>query len=121
MKIQQLNKDSFLRKVADYERPSAEGKVKFLGQRPVVVDFYATWCGPCKMLAPMLEAVAETYEGQVDFFKVDIDENRDTALAYNIRSVPTLMLFHPNGTTEKQIGLPTRMELINMTNKLVYH
>ena len=73
--------------------------------KPVVVDFWATWCGPCNMLAPTIEEVADEMQGKAHVFKVDIDESRDIAARYHISSVPTLMLFK-NGKAIGSIVAP---------------
>lgn len=62
-------------------------------QQPVLVDFYATWCGPCKTLSPILEQLQTDYEGKIQILKIDVDENPDLASKYDIRSIPTLMTF----------------------------
>jgi thioredoxin 1 len=64
-------------------------------ERPVVVDFWATWCGPCRMVAPELEKLAEKYEGTVDVVKVDVDANPALSQAFNILSIPTIAFFQP--------------------------
>lgn len=84
-----LTKADFLRKVADYEKNPSEWK--YLGSRPAIIDFYATWCGPCKALAPLLEELSEEYAGKIDIYKVDIDKERELAAAFGVRSVPTLL------------------------------
>ena len=71
---------------------------------PVLVDFTATWCGPCKALAPKLDALAGEYEGRARVVKVDIDQSRKTAMSYNVRSVPTLLLFKNGQVTGQLIG-----------------
>jgi thioredoxin 1 len=72
---------------------------------PVLVDFWAEWCGPCKMIAPVLDQIANEYEGKLRIAKVDVDANQATAMRYGVRSIPTLMLFK-NGVVEaQQIGL----------------
>ena len=73
-------------------------------QTPVLVDFTATWCGPCKALAPKLDAIAGEYEGRARVVKVDIDQSRKTAMSYNVRSVPTLLLFKNGQVTGQLIG-----------------
>ena len=70
MKVQELTKTEFLKKVANYE--ASPNKWVYKGDRPCIVDFYATWCGPCKMVAPILEELAEEYAGKIDIYKVDI-------------------------------------------------
>ena len=74
-------------------------------QEPVLVDFFATWCGPCNMLAPTIEEVADEMQGKAHVFKVDIDECRDIAMRYHVSSVPTLMLFK-NGKAIGSIVAP---------------
>ena len=80
-------------------------------KRPVLVDFYAPWCGPCKMLSPMLNKMAETYQGRVDITKVNIDEAPELAARYSIRGVPTLMLFQDGKALDTIVGLPSASAL----------
>lgn len=76
----------------------------FTGKMPVIIDFYATWCGPCKALAPLMEQLAKAYDGKVKVLKVDVDKNRALAEAANIRSIPTLFFIDINGNIEHSVG-----------------
>jgi len=71
---------------------------------PVLVDFWAEWCGPCKMIAPHLDAVSEEYAGKVKVVKINIDENQDAARNYGVRSIPTLMIFKGGQVAATKIG-----------------
>lgn len=80
----------------------------------VLIDFYATWCGPCKMMSPIVEEIAKELEGKIKVFKVDTDEEQDLAIKYGIMSIPTFMVFK-NGKVEKTaVGMRDKEELINM-------
>ena len=92
--IKHLTKAEFLKKVANYEtNPSSW---VYLGQRPCMIDFYTTWCGPCKRLAPILEELSKEYAGRIDIYKVDTEKEPALAAAFGVRSIPTL-LFCPMG------------------------
>ena len=73
--------------------------------KPVLVDFWATWCGPCRMAAPVLEALSEEYAGRVTFGKLNIDENADAAIALGVMSIPTLVLFKDGKEVDRLIGM----------------
>lgn len=89
MKVKELTKAEFLKKVANYE--ASPDKWVYEGDKPCIVDFYASWCGPCKMVAPILEELAGEYEGKVDFYKVNTENEEELAAAFGIRSIPTLL------------------------------
>lgn len=84
---------------------------------PVLVDFWASWCGPCRMVAPVLEEVARDYEGKVKVVKVNVDENTETASRYRIMSIPTMMLFKNGEPVETIIGFRKKEELSNIIDK----
>ena len=71
---------------------------------PVLVDFWADWCAPCKMVAPLLDELAEEYEGKVKFTKLDVDSNPQIAMQYGIRSIPTLLVFKGGGAVDQVVG-----------------
>ena len=83
-------------------------------ETPVLVDFWATWCGPCRMLAPTVSAIAEKYAGKVKVCKVDIDENIPLAEKYGIEVIPTLILFEKGEIKARKIGLMTANEIESM-------
>lgn len=89
-----LTKEEFLKKVVNYETNSKEWK--YLGDKPCLIDFYADWCGPCKVVAPILEELATEYEGQIYIYKINTEEEQELAAAFGIRSIPSL-LFVPMG------------------------
>lgn len=84
---------------------------------PVLVDFYATWCGPCKMMSPILEEVAAKMKGQVKIVKVDVDKNPNAAEAYQVRGVPTLILFKNGKQLWRQSGVVQANQLIQLINQ----
>lgn len=85
----QLTKAEFLTKVANYEANPSEWK--YLGDKPCIIDFYADWCGPCKVVAPILEELAAEYDGQIYIYKVDTEQEQELAAAFGIRSIPSLL------------------------------
>jgi len=88
--------------VMDYEKNPQSWVFK--GDKPVIIDFYATWCGPCKATAPVLEEVAGDYEGKIDVYKVDVDKQAELASLFGIRSIPSLLFIPKEGKPTMQTG-----------------
>ena len=85
--------------------------------QPVLVDFWAAWCGPCRMIAPTVEALATEYAGKAKVGKVNVDENSSTPGRYNIRGIPTLLLFKGGEVREQVVGVASRDVLENLLKK----
>lgn len=117
MKVNEMDLAMFKNKVWDYEANSKE--FKFKGDKPALVDFYATWCGPCKVTAPILEDLAHEYEGKVDFYKVDVDQQGELAGLFGIRSIPSLLFIPAKGEPSMQVGAHSREDLKKMIDAML--
>lgn len=86
--MEHLTKDTFKTKVFDYENNQ---EWKFEGEKPCIIDFYADWCGPCKMVAPVLEELSKEFEGKVDIYKVDTEKEGELSQIFGIKSIPSIL------------------------------
>ncbi len=99
--LEHLTRETFLSKVFNYE---INKEWKFEGKKPCVIDFYADWCGPCKMVAPVLEELAKDFEGKVDIYKVNTEEEQELASVFGIRSIPSILFIPATGQPQMAMG-----------------
>ena len=99
--MESLTKDSFLQKVFDYEQNK---EWKFEGKLPCIIDFYADWCGPCKMVEPVLQELAQEYQGKLNIYRIDTDAQQELAAAFGIQSIPSLLFVPLNDKPQMSTG-----------------
>jgi thioredoxin 1 len=103
--MEKLDKNTFIQKVFDFAQ---EKEWKYRGTLPAIVDFYADWCGPCKMVAPVLEKISTEYEGKLTIYKVDTDKEQELAGAFGIQSIPSLLFIPMAGQPQMARGAMDR-------------
>ena len=101
MALEHLTVDTFKEKVFNYE---TNKEWKFEGSRPAIIDFYADWCGPCKVVAPVLEELKEEYGEKLDIFKVNTEEQRELSSVFGIQSIPSLLFIPTEGQPQMAMG-----------------
>ncbi len=106
--MQHLTLENFKEKVFDFEKNK---EWKFEGDKPCIIDFYADWCGPCKMVAPILEELSEEYKGKVDIYKIDTEKEKELAGMFGIRSIPTLLFVPTEGQPQMATGALPKPEM----------
>ncbi|WP_016775899.1 thioredoxin [Anaerophaga thermohalophila] len=99
--VEFLTKETFKEKVFDYENNK---EWKFEGDKPCLIDFYADWCQPCKMVAPILEELSEEYDGKLDIYKIDTEDQRELAGMFGIQSIPSLLFVPTDGQPQMAQG-----------------
>ena len=117
----------FNENVYDLKKVDDNGELKFLGKKPVLVDFYATWCGPCRVLEPILDELSTEYDGEIDIYKVNTEDEMELAGAFGVMSLPTLLFIPTEGKPVMSPGAPSKellkelidQKLLGETNELV--
>ena len=101
----------FNENVYDLKKVDENGELKFLGKKPVLIDFYATWCGPCRVLEPVLDELYTEYNGEIDIYKVNTEDEMELAAAFGVMSLPTLLFIPMEGPPVISPGAPPKQNL----------
>ena len=115
-KVHYLTTEEFKEKVMDYTKYTPETGWIYKGKKPWVIDFYTTWCGPCKRLAPIMDALSDEYEGKVDFYKVDTEKEQELAYFFQIRSIPQVLYVPVKGDPSLRMGLYPQEDIVQIIN-----
>jgi len=114
--MEELSKKTFCEKIYDYEKKK---EWEFQGSLPAVIDFYADWCGPCKMVTPILEKLAAEYEGKITIYKVNTDQEQELATAFGIMTIPSLMFIPKQGQPQMTRGALSREVFVKMISDVL--
>lgn len=114
--MEHLTKETFLKKVFDYENNT---EWKYEGELPAIIDFYADWCGPCKMVAPVLEQLAKEYEGKIKIYKIDTEREQELAAAFGIRSIPSILFIPKEGQPQMAVGALPKPSIVKAINEIL--
>ncbi len=117
MKTIPLTKDDFLKRIANYKESPNEWN--YLGDKPAIVDFYASWCGPCKVIAPILEELALEYSGKIYIYKVNTEEEEELASVFGIRNIPSLLFVPMYGLPQMAQGAMPKSAFKDAINKVL--
>ena len=115
--VKEISYKDFIKNIWDYEMSPNE--FSFKGNKPCVIDFYATWCGPCKTIAPIIEKLAKEYDGKVDFYKVDCDKEMKLASILQVRNIPMVFFMKNGAQPEKSVGAKDEAFFRSQINKLL--
>lgn len=115
-KMVHLTAAEFKQKVFNYE---TEKEWKFTGDVPVIIDFYADWCGPCKMVAPVLEELSKEYDGKVQIYKVDTEAEQELASVFGIRSIPSILFIPMDGKPQMSMGALPKESFVKAINEIL--
>jgi thioredoxin len=114
--MEHLTKETFLTKVFNYE---LNPEWKFEGELPCLIDFYADWCGPCKMVAPILEELSKEFEGKINIYKVNTEEQQELAGAFGIQSIPSLLFCPKDGKPQMAMGALPKQAMTDAINEVL--
>lgn len=114
--VEHLTKETFLEKVFNFEKNQ---EWRFEGKLPCLIDFYADWCGPCKMVAPILEELAKEYQGKINIYKIDTEDQQELAGAFGIRSIPSMLFVPMNEQPQMAVGALPKDSLIQAINDVL--
>ncbi|MDR0873688.1 MAG: thioredoxin [Prevotellaceae bacterium] len=114
-KVIHLTKADFITKVFNYETAT---EWKYLGDKPAVIDFYAIWCGPCKVMSPILDELSVQYADSIYFYKIDVDKEQELSAAFGIRSIPTLFFIPLSGTPQVLEGALPKEDVVKMIQQI---
>lgn len=113
---EQLTLEKFKENIFDYE---ANKEWKFKGERPAIIDFYADWCGPCKMVAPVLEKISTKYEGKLNVYKVDTEAEQELSSMFGIQSIPTIVFVPMDGQPSVSMGAMPEKEFERIIGEML--
>ncbi len=114
--VEQLDKATFLEKIFDYENNK---EWNFNGELPAIIDFYADWCGPCKMVEPVLEELAGEYAGKVNFYRIDTDAEQELASIFGVQSIPSLLFVPSDEKPQMAVGALPKASMVKAISEVL--